>query len=107
MISLENIERSYKTGAGQTWVLRRIKLKIEAGEFITIMGPSGAGKSSLLNVLALLDDQWAGEYFFGEQPVHLMKRKDRAELAKRKIGMVFQSYHLLDDLTVQENIDLP
>ena len=71
------------------------------------MGPSGAGKSSLLNVLALLDDQWAGEYWFGEQPVHLMKRKDRAELAKRKIGMVFQSYHLLDDLTVQENIDLP
>ena len=67
----------------------------------------GAGKSSLLNVLALLDDQWAGEYWFGEQPVHLMKRKDRAELAKRKIGMVFQSYHLLDDLTVQENIDLP
>src|ERR1700690_1788728 len=107
MITLENIERSYKTGAGQTWVLRRINLKIEAGEFITIMGPSGAGKSSLLNVLALLDDQWAGEYWFGEQPVHLMKRKDRAELAKRKIGMVFQSYHLLDDLTVQENIDLP
>src|ERR1700690_779892 len=107
MITLENIERSYKTGAGQTWVLRRINLKIDAGEFITIMGPSGAGKSSLLNVLALLDDQWAGEYWFGEQPVHLMKRKDRAELAKRKIGMVFQSYHLLDDLTVQENVDLP
>ncbi len=107
MIQLKNVERSYKTGAGQTWVLRRIDLTIQEGEFITIMGPSGAGKSSLLNVLALLDDQWAGEYWFGEQPVHLMKRKDRAELAKRKIGMVFQSYHLLDDLTVQENIDLP
>ena len=88
-------------------MLRRVDLTIQEGEFITIMGPSGAGKSSLLNVLALLDDQWAGEYWFGEQPVHLMKRKDRAELAKRKIGMVFQSYHLLDDLTVQENIDLP
>ena len=87
--------------------MRRVDLAIREGEFITIMGPSGAGKSSLLNVLALLDDQWAGEYWFGEQPVHLMKRKDRAELAKRKIGMVFQSYHLLDDLTVQENIDLP
>src|ERR1700758_5646955 len=107
MIQLKNVERSYKTGAGQTWVLRRIDLTIQEGEFITIMGPSGAGKSSLLNVLALLDDQWTGEYFFGEQPVHLMKRKDRAELAKRKIGMVFQSYHLLDDLTVRENIDLP
>ncbi len=107
MITLKNVERSYKTGAGQTWVLRRVDLTIEQGEFITVMGPSGAGKSSLLNVLALLDDQWAGEYWFGEQPVHLMKRKERAELAKRKIGMVFQSYHLLDDLTVQENIDLP
>src|SRR6204780_5134270 len=107
MITLKNVERSYKTGAGQTWVLRRVDLTINEGEFITVMGPSGAGKSSLLNVLALLDDQWAGEYWFGEQPVHLMKRKDRAELAKRKIGMVFQSYPLLDDLTVQENIDLP
>jgi ABC-type lipoprotein export system ATPase subunit len=71
------------------------------------MGPSGAGKSSLLNALALLDDQWAGEYWFRDEAVHRMKRKDRAELAKRNIGMVFQSYHLLDDLTVQENIDLP
>ena len=71
------------------------------------MGPSGAGKSSLLNVLALLDDQWEGEYWFGETAVHDLKRKDRAELAKKNIGMVFQSYHLLDDLTVQENIDLP
>src|SRR6202453_1746198 len=107
MITLKNVECSYKTGAGQTWVLRRVDLAFNEGEFITVMGPSGAGKSSLLNVLALLDDQWAGEYWFGEQPVHLMKRKDRAELAKPKIGMVFQSYHLLDDLTVQENIDLP
>src|ERR1700733_7142909 len=107
MIDLRNIERSYKTGAGQTWVLRRINLTIQEGEFLTIMGPSGAGKSSLLNVLALLDDQWLGEYWFADQPVHKMNRKQRAELAKKKIGMVFQSYHLLDDLTVQENIDLP
>jgi putative ABC transport system ATP-binding protein len=107
MISLENIERSYKTGAGQTWVLRRINLKIEAGEFITIMGPSGAGKSSLLNVLALLDDQWLGAYWFKDEPVHSMNRKQRAELARRNVGMVFQSYHLLDDLNVAENIDLP
>jgi putative ABC transport system ATP-binding protein len=107
MIQLRNVERSYKTAAGQTWVLRRINLDIKEGEFITIMGPSGAGKSSLLNVLALLDDQWEGEYWFREEGAHQMKRKQRGELAKRNIGMVFQSYHLLDDLTVAENIDLP
>jgi putative ABC transport system ATP-binding protein len=107
MIELKNLERSYKTPAGQTWVLRRINLEIREGEFITVMGPSGAGKSSLLNVLALLDDAWEGEYWFREEAVHQMKRKQRAEVAKRNIGMVFQSYHLLDDLTVQENIDLP
>jgi len=107
MIRLNNIERTYRTGAGQAWVLRRINLEIQAGEFITIMGPSGAGKSSLLNVLALLDDGWAGEYWFRDEPVHDMKRKERADLAKRNAGMVFQSYHLLDDLTVRENIDLP
>ena len=107
MIQLKNLERSYKTPAGQTWVLRRINLEIREGEFITIMGPSGAGKSSLLNALALLDDSWEGEYWFRDQAVHDMKRKQRGDLAKRNVGMVFQSYHLLDDLTVQENIDLP
>ncbi|MGA7521353.1 MAG: ABC transporter ATP-binding protein [Acidobacteriaceae bacterium] len=107
MIQLRNVERSYKTGAGQTWVLRRINLDIQEGEFLTIMGPSGAGKSSLLNVLALLDDQWLGEYWLKDEAAHKMNRRQRADLAKRKIGMVFQSYHLLDDLTVQENIDLP
>jgi putative ABC transport system ATP-binding protein len=107
MIQLKNVERSYKSGAGQTWVLRRVTLEIQEGEFLTIMGPSGAGKSSLLNVLALLDDQWLGEYWFKDEAVHKMNRRQRAELAKRNVGMVFQSYHLLDDLTVQENIDLP
>ena len=107
MIRLKNLERSYKTPAGQTWVLRRINLEIREGEFITIMGPSGAGKSSLLNVLALLDDSWEGEYWFRDLAVHDMKRKQRGDVAKRNVGMVFQSYHLLDDLTVQENIDLP
>ena len=107
MIQLKNVDRSYKTGAGRTWVLRRVNLEIREGEFITVMGPSGAGKSSLLNVLALLDDQWEGEYWFREQAVHDLKRKQRSELAKKNVGMVFQSYHLLDDLTVQENIDLP
>jgi ABC-type lipoprotein export system ATPase subunit len=107
MIQLKNLERSYKSPAGQFFVLRRINLEIREGEFITVMGPSGAGKSSLLNVLALLDDGWSGEYWFKDQAVHAMKRKQRADLAKKNIGMVFQSYHLLDDLTVRENIDLP
>ena len=107
MIEIRNLERSYKTGAGQTWVLRRIDVKIEKGEFVTLMGPSGAGKSSLLNAIGLLDDQWLGEYYFEGAPVHSMNRKQRAELAKRSMGMVFQSYHLLDELTVAENIDLP
>src|SRR5580693_1135387 len=107
MIRFKNLERSYKTPAGQTWVLRRINLEIREGDFLTVMGPSGAGKSSLLNVLALLDDSWSGEYRFDETPVHMLNRKQRAELARQRIGMVFQSYHLLDDLTVAENIDLP
>src|SRR6202162_5778964 len=107
MIQLKNIERNYQTGAGSTWVLRRVSLDIRQGEFVTIMGPSGAGKSSLLNVLALLDDQWLGSYLFHGEPVHSMNRKQRSDLARRNIGMVFQSYHLLDDLNVAENIDLP
>ncbi|MGH9562631.1 MAG: ABC transporter ATP-binding protein [Terracidiphilus sp.] len=88
-------------------MLRRIGLTIRQGDFVTIMGPSGAGKSSLLNILAMLDDGWKGEYWFGETAVHTLNRKQRADLARERIGMVFQSYHLLDDLTVAENIDLP
>ena len=107
MIQLKNVERSYKTGPTETWVLRKIALTINEGEFVTVMGPSGAGKSSLLNVLALLDDGWKGEYWFGETAAHKLNRKQRADLARERIGMVFQSYHLLDDLTVAENIDLP
>ncbi len=107
MIELKNVERSYKTGHEQTFVLRRINLTIQPGEFVTVMGPSGAGKSSLLNTLAMLDDGWSGEYFLDGTAVHTMNRKQRAEAARQKIGMVFQSYHLLDDLTVAENIDLP
>ncbi len=107
MIDLKKIERSYKTGAAHTWVLRHVDLTIHEGDFVTIMGPSGAGKSSLLNVLALLDDEWKGEYWFEGKAVHTLNRKQRADLSRRRTGMVFQSYHLLDDLTVAENIDLP
>jgi ABC-type lipoprotein export system ATPase subunit len=84
-----------------------VNLTIHPWEFVTVMGPSGAGKSSLLNVLGMLDDQWRGEFDFAGEQVHAMNRKQRADLARRRIGMVFQSYHLLDDLTVAENIDLP
>src|SRR3974390_538957 len=107
MIDLKEVERSYKTAAGETWVLRRINLTIQRGEFVTLMGPSGAGKTSLLNVLAMLEDDGRGQYFFGCDAVHELKRKQRAALAKRNIGMVFQSYHLIEDLTVLENIDMP
>ncbi|HEY9138183.1 MAG TPA: ABC transporter ATP-binding protein, partial [Terriglobus sp.] len=86
---------------------RRIDISVRPGEFITLMGPSGAGKSTLLNILAMLDDGWRGEYWLDNEPVHAMNRKQRAEIARRKIGMVFQSFHLLDDLTVAENIELP
>ena len=107
MINLRNLERSYKSGPTETFVLRRVNLDLVAGEFLTIMGPSGAGKSSLLNVLAMLDDQWRGDFNFEGVAVQELNRKQRADLARRRIGMVFQSYHLLDDLTVAENIDLP
>ncbi len=107
LIELNNLERSYKTGHTQTFVLRRVSLTIAPGEFVTVMGPSGAGKSSLLNVLAMLDDAWQGEFAFDGTPVHTLGRKQRADLARKRIGMVFQSYHLLDDLTVAENIELP
>jgi putative ABC transport system ATP-binding protein len=107
IIQLTNVEKSFKTGALQNWVLRRINLEIMQGEFVTIMGPSGAGKSTLLSIIGLLDDEWRGEYFLGDQPIHKLSRKQKTELNKRSIGFVFQSYHLLDTLTVAENIDLP
>lgn len=107
MIVLNNIERAYKAGPTTTYVLRRINLEIKEGEFVTIMGPSGAGKSTLLSILGMLDDGWAGEYFFVDTPVHKLDRKKRADLNRRYIGFVFQSYHLLDNLTVMENIDVP
>jgi ABC-type lipoprotein export system ATPase subunit len=107
VIRLNNVERTYKTPAGVTWVLRRINLEIREGEFITIMGPSGAGKSTLLNVIGMLDDGWMGEYFLFEHAVHKLDRKKRGDLGRQYIGFVFQSYHLLDNLTVYENLDVP
>jgi ABC-type lipoprotein export system ATPase subunit len=107
LIRLSNLEKSYEAGPGRFYVLRRITLAIEPGEFVTIMGPSGAGKSTLLSILGMLDGAWSGEYYFGGQPVHKLSVKQRNELHKANIGFVFQSYHLIDDLTVFENLDLP
>jgi ABC-type lipoprotein export system ATPase subunit len=107
LMSTRGIEKSYPVGPGQTCVLRRITLDIKPGEFVSIMGPSGAGKSTLLHILGMHDAAWSGEYVFMGQPVHALAAKERAALQKRNIGFVFQSYHLLDDLTVYENIELP
>ncbi|HWQ56933.1 MAG TPA: ABC transporter ATP-binding protein [Bryobacteraceae bacterium] len=107
MIQLRNIEKFYEAGYGKTYVLRRIDLDIQEGEFVTVMGPSGAGKSTLLSILGMLDGAWMGEFFFAGNAVHKMKPKERFELNKRYIGFVFQSYHLIDSLTVYENLDIP
>ncbi|MGQ0701596.1 MAG: ABC transporter ATP-binding protein [Gemmatimonadales bacterium] len=107
MLHLRNVEKFYQNGPTRTWVLRQINLRIEEGEFVTIMGPSGAGKSTLLGILGMLDAGWSGGYEFLGQPVHDLKPKQRAELNRRNIGFVFQQYHLIDDLTVYENIETP
>jgi putative ABC transport system ATP-binding protein len=107
MISLRNVEKSFQHGPTRTFVLRRINLDIQQGEFVSIMGPSGAGKSTLLHVLGMHDSAWTGEFWFLEQPVHKLSKSERADLQKRNIGFVFQSYHLLDDMTVYENLELP
>ncbi len=107
MITLRSIEKSYPAGPGRYYVLRRISIDVKDGEFVTIMGPSGAGKSTLLAILGMLDGAWTGEYYFLEHPVHKMNVKQRADLNKRYIGFVFQQYHLLDNLTVAENLDIP
>jgi putative ABC transport system ATP-binding protein len=107
MIQLRNVEKCFKTKAGFTYVLRQINLDIGEGEFITVMGPSGAGKSTLLGILGLYDHAWEGEFHFVGQPVHQLKLKERSALNKRYVGFVFQQFHLLDDLTVAENLDIP
>jgi ABC-type lipoprotein export system ATPase subunit len=107
MIRLRNVEKAVKHGPGQIFLLRRIDLDIEPGEFVTVMGPSGAGKSTLLAILGLLDHAWTGEYALGGEAVQKLNGKQRAELAKATIGFVFQQYHLLDSLTVAENLEVP
>jgi putative ABC transport system ATP-binding protein len=107
LIKLTNVEKSYQSGAGRTWVLRRINLEIREGDFVTIMGPSGAGKSTLMGIIGMLDGDWTGEYHLAENAVHRLDNRRRVELHKKYIGFVFQQYHLIDNLTVEENLDLP
>ena len=107
LMSLRRVEKAFPSGSGQTYALRRISLLVQPGEFVSIMGPSGAGKSTLLHILGLHDSAWSGEYELLGHPVHRLPQKQRAALQKRHIGFVFQSYHLLDTLTVYENIELP
>jgi len=106
-MSLRNLEKYYEHGVSRTYVLRRVSADIRDGEFVSIMGPSGAGKSTLLHILGMFDSGWAGEYEFLGEPVHALNQKARSALHKRYMGFVFQSYHLLDNLTVYENLEIP
>jgi putative ABC transport system ATP-binding protein len=107
LVSLRDLEKSYPVGVGRAYVLRRVSLDIKEGEFVSIMGPSGAGKSTLLHILGMHDSAWTGEYYFLDQPVHRLGPRQRSELHKQHVGFVFQSYHLLDNLTVYENLEIP
>ena len=107
MIALKNIFKWVNTGGNRIFLLKDINLTIKEGEFISIMGPSGSGKSTLLNVIGMLDEFNEGEYLFAGNQVHTMKEKQKAQLFKENIGFVFQAYHLIDELTVYENIETP
>ncbi|HTS48633.1 MAG TPA: ABC transporter ATP-binding protein [Bryobacteraceae bacterium] len=107
MIVLRNVEKYFEHGPTKTFVLRRINLEVKEGEFVSVMGPSGAGKSTMLHLLGMHDSAWTGEYHLLEHPIHKIAKKDRMELYKKYFGFVFQSYHLLDSLTVYENLDIP
>ncbi len=107
MITLRNIEKSFQHGVSRTWVLRRVSLEVAEGDFVSIMGPSGAGKSTLLHILGMHDSAWTGEYEFLGHQVHVLGHKQRQALHKQYIGFVFQAYHLLDNLTVYENLEIP
>jgi putative ABC transport system ATP-binding protein len=107
LIQMRNLEKVFEAGGSKFFVLRRITLEIQRGEFVTFMGPSGAGKSTLLSIIGMLDSAWGGEYYFLDQPVHKLNVKKRNELHKANIGFVFQSYHLIDNLTVFENLEIP
>ena len=107
MIQLKNIERFFRNGFQKSWVLKDVNLQVNEGEFLTIMGPSGAGKSTLLNIIGMLEEPSGGEYYFFDEPVHKLSERKRNDIHKHYMGFVFQAYHLIDDLTVYENIETP
>jgi putative ABC transport system ATP-binding protein len=107
MVELKGIYKWYNTGVNRTFILKDVDLSVKAGEFISIMGPSGSGKSTLLNIIGMLDEPSEGEYHFMGQAVHKLKERQRSQIYKQHIGFVFQAYHLIDELTVYENIETP
>ena len=107
MLTLRHLSRVYPLKSGPYFALRNINLEIQEGEFVSIMGPSGSGKSTLLHILGLHDSEWEGEYQFADTAVHKLGKSARADLRKRNIGFIFQAYHLIDDLTVAENLEVP
>jgi ABC-type lipoprotein export system ATPase subunit len=107
MIQLKEIDKYIESRFQRIFLLKGIHLEIKEGEFLTLMGPSGAGKSTLLNILGLLDEDYAGDYFFGEKNIRSMKERERSNLHKSEFGYIFQAYHLIDELTVYENIETP
>lgn len=107
MLSLKQISKYYTSGGNKTYVLNKVDLDVDQGEFISIMGPSGSGKSTLLNIIGMLDQPSEGYHYFVNEPVHQLKEKQRSALYKQNIGFVFQAYHLIDELTVYENIETP
>ncbi|MGH7495016.1 MAG: ABC transporter ATP-binding protein [bacterium] len=107
MIQLKSIFKFYPTGFGKTYVLNDVDVEIKEGEFVSIMGPSGSGKSTMLHIIGMLDEPSSGDYFFLDQAAHKMNERQRSEMHKHYIGFVFQSYHLIDELTVYENIEMP
>lgn len=107
MIKLQDIDKYIDSRFQRTFILKGVDLEVQQGEFLTLMGPSGAGKSTLMNIIGMLDEPSAGEYYFFDEPVHKMKEKQKTEMHKNYIGFIFQAYHLIDELTVYENIETP
>ena len=107
MISTKDLDKYVDSKYQRTFILKGVDLTIEPGEFVTIMGPSGAGKSTLMNIIGMLDEPSAGEYYFLDQPVHRLKERQKSEIHKHHIGFIFQAYHVIDELTIYENIETP
>ncbi len=107
MIKLRDLDKYVDSKYQRTFILKGIDLDIQQGEFVTIMGPSGAGKSTLMNIIGMLDEASAGEFYFLDNPVHKLKERQKSEMHKHHIGFIFQAYHLIDELTVYENIETP